>query len=179
MARYIDADKMEKHFIEKVSKHNLTTNNNGHPVFLVDHTLREIRNFPTADVVEVVRCKDCSVPHNKWTGCPNLNGLIPPPDFYCAKGEKIMPNVNLVDGHVDEAKDYPPYLDVPKKPVYRTNYDRIRNMSVEEMINIIIRNDNCEKFCACTKDGKCINYGGAENCIIGVKGWLESEVDTE
>ena len=39
-----------------------------------------------ADVVEVVRCKDCNVPHNKWLGCPNLNGLIPPPDFYCAKG---------------------------------------------------------------------------------------------
>lgn len=39
-----------------------------------------------ADYVEVVRCKDCDVPHNKWTGCPHLNGLIPPPDFYCAKG---------------------------------------------------------------------------------------------
>lgn len=43
---------------------------------------------PTADVVEVVRCKDCAVPHNKWTGCPHLNGLIPPPDHYCAKGER-------------------------------------------------------------------------------------------
>lgn len=39
-----------------------------------------------ADVAEVVRCKDCDVPHNKWLGCPYLNGLIPPPDFYCAKG---------------------------------------------------------------------------------------------
>ena len=47
--------------------------------------------------VEVVRCKDCSVPHNKWTGCPNLNGLIPPPDFYCAKGKR------------NNNKDYPPY----------------------------------------------------------------------
>lgn len=45
---------------------------------------------PDADVVEVVRCRDCAVPHNKWTGCPNLNGLIPPPDFYCAKGERTM-----------------------------------------------------------------------------------------
>lgn len=36
---------------------------------------------------EVVRCADCAVPHNKWTGCPKLNGLIPPPDFYCAFGE--------------------------------------------------------------------------------------------
>ena len=47
---------------------------------------RNIKQMPTADVVEVVRCKDCDVPHNKWLGCPHLNGLIPPPDFYCAKG---------------------------------------------------------------------------------------------
>ena len=37
---------------------------------------------------DVVRCKDCVVPHNKWTGCPKLNGLIPPPNFYCSYAEK-------------------------------------------------------------------------------------------
>lgn len=47
-----------------------------------------IDNTPTADVVEVVRCEYCAVPHNKWTGCPHLNGLIPPPDFYCASGQR-------------------------------------------------------------------------------------------
>lgn len=36
----------------------------------------------------IVRCEDCAVPHNRWTGCPHLNGLIPPPDFYCARGER-------------------------------------------------------------------------------------------
>ncbi len=40
------------------------------------------------DVEAVVRCKDCAVPHNKWTGCPKLNGLVPPPDFYCSFGER-------------------------------------------------------------------------------------------
>lgn len=40
------------------------------------------------DFIEVVRCKDCTVPHNKWTGCPNLNGMIPPPEFFCARGER-------------------------------------------------------------------------------------------
>ena len=34
----------------------------------------------------VVRCKDCDIPHNKWTGCPKLGGLVTPPDFYCAFG---------------------------------------------------------------------------------------------
>lgn len=41
----------------------------------------------SANLIEVVRCKDCAVPHNKWTGCPKLNGLIPPPDFYCSYGK--------------------------------------------------------------------------------------------
>lgn len=35
-----------------------------------------------------VRCKDCAVPHNRFTGCPKLNGLIPPQDFYCVYGER-------------------------------------------------------------------------------------------
>lgn len=38
------------------------------------------------DRVKIVRCKDCDVPHNKYTGCPKLNGLVTPPDFYCAFG---------------------------------------------------------------------------------------------
>ena len=43
---------------------------------------------PTVDAVEVVRCKYCAVPHNKYTGCPKLNGLVTPPDFYCPFGER-------------------------------------------------------------------------------------------
>lgn len=37
----------------------------------------------------IIRCKDCKVPHNKYTGCPKLNGLVTFPDFYCgfAEGE--------------------------------------------------------------------------------------------
>ena len=41
-----------------------------------------------ADFVEVVMCKDCDIPHNKWTGCPKLNGLILPPNFFCGYGER-------------------------------------------------------------------------------------------
>ena len=37
----------------------------------------------------VVRCKDCAVPHNEWTGCPKLGGLVTPPDFYCAFGKAV------------------------------------------------------------------------------------------
>lgn len=50
----------------------------------------DIRTYllPVADVVQVVRCKDCAIPHNQWTGCPKLNGLVTPPDFYCSYGER-------------------------------------------------------------------------------------------
>lgn len=59
MARYIDAYKLEKDLPQSVPKHNVIINGNEYPVFLVDHILHKIRNCPTADVVEVVRCKDC------------------------------------------------------------------------------------------------------------------------
>ena len=45
-------------------------------------------DMPTVDAVPVVRCKDCAVPHNMYTGCPKLNGLVTPPDFYCPFGER-------------------------------------------------------------------------------------------
>ena len=47
-----------------------------------------LNDMPTVDAVSVVRCKDCAVPHNKYTGCPELNGLVTPPDFYCPFGER-------------------------------------------------------------------------------------------
>ena len=47
-----------------------------------------LESAPTVDAVKVVRCKDCAVPHNKYTGCPELNGLVTPPDFYCPFGER-------------------------------------------------------------------------------------------
>lgn len=43
---------------------------------------------PAVDAVPVVRCRECAIPHNKYTGCPKLNGLVTPPDFYCSYGER-------------------------------------------------------------------------------------------
>ena len=48
----------------------------------------QIANAPTVDAIEIVRCRDCAVPHNKYTGCPELNGLVTPPDFYCSFGKR-------------------------------------------------------------------------------------------
>lgn len=48
----------------------------------------DLINEPTITLDDlVVHCRDCAVPHNKWTGCPMLNGLVTPPNFYCAMGE--------------------------------------------------------------------------------------------
>ena len=92
MPRYIDADAL----IEELKSLQITVTGlrAGKGVLralmteYIKSVWRIVDEQPTADVVEVVRCSDCAVPHNKWTGCPNLNGLIPPPDFYCARGER-------------------------------------------------------------------------------------------
>ena len=52
-------------------------------------TIRQnIIDAPAADVVEVVRCNDCAIPHNRWTGCPRMNGTIMEPDDYCSYGRR-------------------------------------------------------------------------------------------
>ena len=65
------------------------------------------------------------------------------------------------------------------KPKKQTNYDRIRNMSIEEMADVLSIHEDCEKYCAYTKDGKCnkFQYDGKGDCKDGVKLWLESEVE--
>ena len=81
MARYIDADLLK----EEIKDSRCIMK----PKYLIaDEAFYIIDSQPAADVVEVVRCKDCDVPHNKWTGCPYMNGLIPPADHFCSYGEK-------------------------------------------------------------------------------------------
>jgi hypothetical protein len=81
MAEYIDREKMLKYLEENNTADEWIVGQ-----YNADWIYSFIESQPTADVVEVVRCKDCDVPHNKWTGCPHLNGLIPPPNHYCACG---------------------------------------------------------------------------------------------
>ena len=48
----------------------------------------DIDAIPRVDAVEVLRCRDYAVPHNKYTGCPKLNGLVTTPDFFCSFGKR-------------------------------------------------------------------------------------------
>ena len=84
MPRYIDADALYRDTEKSISEAHEAR------MAVVDDDFLDLINdaYVDEDVVEVVRCKDCNVPRNKWTGCPNLNGMNPPPEFFCAKGVK-------------------------------------------------------------------------------------------
>ena len=56
MNRYIDADKLKEAWY---TKHNITEEDCGACFVGYSEVPRLIDNAPTADVVEVVRCKDC------------------------------------------------------------------------------------------------------------------------
>ncbi len=69
MRRYIDADKLQRH------------GNRGGMVYW-----RDIEAQPTADVAEVVRCKDCRF--FKREVCPLANIEEPQPNDFCSYGER-------------------------------------------------------------------------------------------
>ena len=81
MARLIDADRALKIVYEQAAERP-------DEYYLFDYAALVLQEEPTVDAVEVVRCRDCEVPHNKYTGCPNLNGLVTPPNFYCPFGKR-------------------------------------------------------------------------------------------
>lgn len=59
-----------------------------------------------------------------------------------------------------------------------TNYDRIRNMSVDEMTqNIYIYAHNTCRFCVFAEGWKCTSR--LKTCVNGIKQWLESESEEE
>ena len=88
MTEYIDRETV-KEIMQKYRCSDCTSDKSlGCPLCQLHRPFAEISQIPTADVVHVVRCNNCAVPHNRWTGCPKLNGLVTPPDFYCSYGER-------------------------------------------------------------------------------------------
>ena len=60
MARYIDADKLIKGLELSIKSWSADCNSNAPAkVTTYKDVLHRVKNLPTADVVEVVRCKDC------------------------------------------------------------------------------------------------------------------------
>lgn len=94
MSRYIDADKLSKDVISSWDKDKHVTieasrvHRQEH-----HHLMRIIEKQPTADVVEVVRCKDCRysyVNQKGYLGCNILESSLDwvEPTGYCNLGER-------------------------------------------------------------------------------------------
>jgi hypothetical protein len=86
MARYIDADKIKSKLQEKSI--------NSATVFINTVLIGLIDDEPTADVVSVVRCKDCIHYKDEW--CEILKAETPIADGFCCYGERKCDN----DGEV-------------------------------------------------------------------------------
>ena len=76
MAEYIEREALIKH-IER-SFGEIST----------PFVVKEIKDFPNADVVEVVRCKDCTYCSEHYNICHYGVGRDVKPDHYCSYGER-------------------------------------------------------------------------------------------
>lgn len=91
MAKYINADALIEE-IEKIKKYDYF-DETGNIFLLLTHRDVEnaIKRQPAADVVEVVRCKDCKHnPNEAWFSCPaaHLSERQRPEDAWCWRGER-------------------------------------------------------------------------------------------
>lgn len=93
--KYIDADETKKQFYKY---YDCVTENtkpyDGHTLMayeVADMIQEVIDNAPAADVVKVVRCKDCKHnPKDEWFGCPmsHLSEKQRPETAWCWRGEE-------------------------------------------------------------------------------------------
>lgn len=89
MSRYIDADKLVEKYERVIEDEWNKKTSPTSWAEAYDCVIADIDDQPTADVVEVVRCKDCiynsngSCTHSEIYDDPNYN-----PDYYCADGER-------------------------------------------------------------------------------------------
>ena len=92
MPKYINTDKIISHLndeLEGCEDPDVYSQPVAYGTYLgLQYARSIVETAEAADVVQVVRCKDCAIPHNRWTGCPKLNGLVTSPDFYCSYGER-------------------------------------------------------------------------------------------
>lgn len=84
MSRYIDADVFLKALDKLQKPHDIGF---GETSTLVSINLKAlinlVKDLPTADVVEVVRCKECI-----YMGADKCPSQLNDADFYCCQGER-------------------------------------------------------------------------------------------
>lgn len=79
------------------------------------------------------------------------------------------------------AKNYPSYLDCPKKTTSNTTYNKIKNISIENMAEFI-SNNATNSFCDLICNGECkafatLNKPADDICKKIIINWLNSEID--
>ena len=78
MSRYIDADALMNVFSKLEFSGDM-----GDAMEILD-------NYPTTDVVEIVRCKDCKFnPKRSWVSCPMAGRDTRKDDDFCSYGERV------------------------------------------------------------------------------------------
>ena len=92
MSRHIDADKLLKSAVSKfkcIPLIGVTLQRNGEECFDGENFEEFINEVPTADVVEVVRCKDCAWYNSFTLCCGSTRGMFyANPNGYCSYGER-------------------------------------------------------------------------------------------
>lgn len=88
MSRYIDADALLE-WIKAVWDLDSEWINEIKATAVIKQTISDIEHEPTADVVEVVRCKDCKHWSKEFEACYIHDFCeIFQSDYYCASGER-------------------------------------------------------------------------------------------
>lgn len=76
--KYIEADELIEHI-------EIASNYRG---YQIKHALQDVKDFPAADVVEVVRCKDCRY-MLQTEGCAlDRDRFMREEEDYCSYGER-------------------------------------------------------------------------------------------
>lgn len=84
MAEYIDREKIFPNKVFYVNENNPNTS--------IDELINRIYSIPAADVIPVVRCKNCVYANDYATICHYGVGRVVKPDYYCGYGEKRCDN---------------------------------------------------------------------------------------
>lgn len=92
MARYIDANMLREKMFHKAFEEDSSDQKWDSGCWIRYHIFEDtIESIPTADVVEVVRCKDCvhhiNAPKTTDVWCERIDGLLQK-DWFCADGER-------------------------------------------------------------------------------------------
>ena len=104
MAEYIEREDLIRRLELRIKSWSRDCNSNA-PVMVraYEDILHQVKNLPTADVVEVVRCKDCKH-YEKWNDrtiiChKQVAFLSMKPNDFCSYGERSTDNAKGNDTH--------------------------------------------------------------------------------